>query len=62
MFITGCLIGAVTEQRYITQKANSVVQRVAISHMQIYAVYWPERGAATQYSVLIGQYRHLIDS
>ena len=30
--------------------------------MKIYAVYWPEGGAVSQYSVVIGQYMPLISS
>jgi hypothetical protein len=37
------------------QKGRSAVQRVCVFFMQKYAVYWPEGGAASQYSVFIGQ-------
>ena len=37
-------------------------KRVSKFHMQIYAFYWPEGGAACQNGVFIGQYMQLIGS
>jgi hypothetical protein len=42
-------------QTMTKQKGHSAVQRVLVFLMQKYAVYWPEGGAASPYSVFIGQ-------
>ena len=44
----------------ITCTVNSMVQRVTIYRMLIYAVYWPNSRTASHYSVFIGQYMQLI--
>jgi hypothetical protein len=43
------LVGMISNRR-ATQRCN-----VSSFFMQKYAVYWPEDGAASQYSVFIGQ-------
>ena len=51
-----------TEYKGYTQKIHFVVELVPTFHKQIFAVYWPEGGAVSQYSVFIGQYMQLIGS